>query len=232
MLKSAEKNVPRQPLEREIVLRNFADKLSADGGMLTLQQAYDIFKEIEAEMRAAEDDQELYDALSGVRKELKIAMEVRAQELGKSDDWAQAMQGHDAMLMLRPLFRAQDDAQEYVKAYRALTSEQRAALDYWEKKTGVRLSRPETIEAELRWNNLRRGTLLRMIPDPGLTHTWPERIKATLFGLALTAGFAFAAAKRFWAAALVLLAVLLVVGATWTRDLVSYMRSQKSKNAS
>jgi hypothetical protein len=213
--------------DREAVLKRIVENLSANAGFLTLEQAYDVFKEIEAEMRVAEDH-ELYDALLAMRKELQEAMEARAQELGKSEDWAQAMKGHDTMLMLRPLFPAQNNAEEYMKAFRALSPEQIVALEYWEKETGTHLVRPGIFEAELRWNSIRRGSILRLIPDPELARTWSERLIAILPGLVLAVGLAFAVENKSWATALVLLALLLVVAATWTRDFVSFMRKSKS----
>src|SRR5258708_19567521 len=123
-----------------------------------------------------------------VRTRLKEAMEVRAREVGKSDDWAEAMKEHDTMLLLRPLFRAQNDAQEYINTYCGLSAEQKAALDYWGRKTGIHLPRPEIFEAELRWNTIRRGSILRLIPDPELNHTWFERLKAVLLVLLLPSG--------------------------------------------
>jgi len=216
--------------DREALLKRLVDRLSANGGFLTLEQAYDVFKEIEAEMRAAEGDHELYDALLAMRNELKKAMQARAQEMGKSEDWAQAIKGHDTMLMLRPLLRAQNSAEKYIKAFRALSPEQIAALEYWEKETGTHLARPGIFEAELRWNSIRRGSILRLIPDPELARTWYDRFIAILPGLVLAVGLAFAVENKSWAAALVLLVLLLVVTATWTRDFVSFTR--KSKNLS
>src|SRR5258708_38767404 len=115
-----------------------------------------------------------------VRTRLKEAMEVRAREAGKADDWAEAMKEHDTMLLLRPLFRAQNDAQEYINTYCGLSAEQKAALDYWGKKTGIHLPRPEVIVADLRWNSIRRGCIFRLIPAPQLYHTWFERLNTDL----------------------------------------------------
>lgn len=214
--------------DREAVLKRIAEKLSANGGFLPLEQAYDVFKEIEAEMQAAEDDHELYDTLLAMRNELKKAMEARAQELGRSEDWAQVMMGHDVTLMLRPLLRALDDAEEYKRAFCAISPDQIAALEYWEKQSGTRLIRPEVFAAELRWNSIRRGSILRLIPDPELARTWYERFIAILPGLVLAVGLAFAVENKSWVTALALLVLLLVVVGTWTRDFVSFKRKPKN----
>jgi len=216
------------PKKRETLLetvRKLAEVPTIPMG--SLSEAYDIFKQIEADLTAAEDDPELYSALMLWRTRLKEAMEVRARELGKSDDWAEAMKGHDMMLLLRPLFRAQNDAQEYINTYCGLSAEQKAALDYWGKKTGIHLPRPEVVEAELRWNSIRRGSMLRLIPDPELNHTWFARLKAILLGLLLTLGLGFAIGSSSWTATLILLALLVVVAATWTRDFISFIRKRR-----
>ncbi len=224
----------KKPHERAEILTKFAKKLSVGGGLLSLQQAYDVFKEIEAEMEAVEEDAELYNALLVVRKELKEAMEARAEELGESDHWTLAMKGHDDMLRLRPLFRAQNDPQEYVKVFRSLSPEQMAALECWEKETGTHLTRPEVLEAELRWNNIRRGRILRLIPDidhPNPAHTWFERLKAILLVLVFAIGLALAVEGNSWVGVVLLLALLAVVVATWTRDFISFMRRRRAEHA-
>lgn len=221
----------KSPIERTEILTKFAKKLRAGGGLLSLQQAYDVFKEIEAEMEAAEDDDELYNALLVVRKELKEAMQARAEELGESDHWTIAVKGHDHMLGLRPLFRAQDDPQEYVKVFRSLSPEQMAELEYWEKETGTHLTRPEVLEAELRWSNIRYGSILRLIPDfdhPTPTRIWSERLKAILLLLGFAVGLASAVESSSWVGVLVLLALFAVVVATWIRDFISFMRRKNS----
>jgi hypothetical protein len=222
---------PNDPKKREELLENvrkLAEVPTIPAG--SLAGAYDIFKQIEADLKAAEDDPELFDALMLWRTRREEAMEVHARELGKSDDWALAMKGHDAMLMLRPLFRASEDAQKYIDAYRALSPEQLDALQYCESIGRIHLPRPEILEAELRWNNIRRGSVLRLIPDPELARTWYERFIAILPGLVLGVGLASAIENKAWATALVLLVLFLVVAATWTRDFVGFMR--KSKNHS
>ncbi len=227
----------KEPHERAEILTRFADKLSAGGGFLTLQQAYEVFKEIEAELRAAEDDPELYKGLMLVRGKLKSAMEARAQELGKSDEWEQAMKGHDAMLMLRPLFRildrnrdpAPEDAQKYINAYRALSPEQLDALHYYENTAGIYLPRPDVFEVELRWNDVRLGTILRLVPDLRFG-SWSERLKAVLIGLSLVVGLALAIESRSSVGAVVCFVLLAVACATWTRDLLYALRHNKFKN--
>jgi hypothetical protein len=154
-------------------------------------------------------------------------MEVRAREVGKSDEWAEAMKEHDTMLLLHPLFRAQNDAQEYINIYFGLSAEQKAALDYWGKKTGIHLPRPEVCEADLQWNSIRRGSLLRLIPDPELNHTWFERLKAVLLVLLLALGLAFTIGSYSRIATLVLLALLAVMAATWTRDFITFVRKRR-----
>ncbi|HKN77169.1 MAG TPA: hypothetical protein VJW94_18480 [Candidatus Acidoferrum sp.] len=195
-----------------------------------------MFKQIEADLKTAEDDPELYNVLMLVRTKLKEVMEVRARELGKSDDWALAMKGHDALFMLRPVLRildrerdpAPEDAQKYIDAHRVLSAEQRDALQYCESIGGIHLPRPEVLEAELRWNSIRRGSILRLIPNPGLARTWYERFIAILPGLMLAVGLAFAIENEAWATALVLLVLFSVVVGTWTRDFVSFTRRFKN----
>jgi hypothetical protein len=219
---------PNDPKKREALLET-VKKLAEPPAipMGSLGEGYELFKQIEADLRAAEDDPELYNALMLVRTRLKEAMEVRARELGKSDEWAEAMKEHDMMLLLRPLFRAQNDPQEYINTYCRLSAEQKAALDYLGKKTGIHLPRPEVFEAELRWNNIRRGSILRLIPDPELNHTWFERLKAILLVLLLALGLAFAIGNSSWTAATVVLALLVVVAGTWTRDFATFIRKRR-----
>src|SRR5260370_22911399 len=195
--------------------------------MGSMGEAYEFFKQLEADLKAAEDDPELYTALMFVRTRLKQAMEVRSREVGKADDWAESMKEHDTMLLLRPLFRAQNDPQEYINTYGGLSAEQKAALDYWEKKTGILLPRPEVFGAELRWNSIRRGSILILIPDPELNHIWFDRLKAVLLVLLLALGLAFAIRSYSRIAAVVLLALLVVVAATWTRDFISSIRKRR-----
>ena len=219
---------PNDPKKREALLetvKKLAEVPTIPMG--SMGEAYEFFKQVEADLKAAEDDPELYNALMFVRTRLKKAMEARAREVGKSDDWAEAMKEHDTMLLLRPLFRAQNDAQEYINTYRGLSAEQKAALDYWGKKTGIHLPRHEVFEAELRWNSIRRGSLLRLIPDPELNHTWFERLKAVLLVLLLALGLAFAIRSYSRIATLVLLALLVVVAATWTRDFITFVRKRR-----
>jgi hypothetical protein len=226
----------REPHERAEMLAKFAEKLSVGGGFLSLRRAYDVFKEIEAEMQAAEDDPELYNALSGIRVKLKEAMEVRARELGESesDHWAQAMKAHDEMLMLRPLLRlldrdaTPDDAQKYIDAYRALSPEQRDALCNTENIAGIHPPRPEAVEAEIRWNSVRLGSILRLVPDLRFG-SWFERLKAVLIGLLLVAGLSLAVGSRSWVAALVCFVLLAVAVATWTRDMLYVVRCRKAQ---
>jgi hypothetical protein len=199
----------------------------------TLGEAYDIFKQIEADLKAAEDDPELYNALMLWRTRLKEAMEVHARELGKSDDWALAMKGHDALLMLRPLLRildeerdpAPEDAQKYIDAHRALSPEQRDALQYCENIAGIHLPRPEVLEGELRWNGMRLGTILRLVPDSRFG-SGPQRFVAVFVGLSLVAGLALAIANGSWVASLVCFVLLGVAVATWARDFLSVRRSK------
>src|SRR5258708_15571705 len=149
---------PNDPKKREALpetVRKLAEVPTIPIG--SMGEDYEFFKQIEADLKAAEDDPELYNALMFVRTRLKEAMEVRAREAGKADDWAEAMKEHDTMLLLRPLFRAQNDAQEYINTYCGLSAEQKAALDYWGKKTGIHLPRPE----------VERGLLLSRQPAVG-----------------------------------------------------------------
>jgi len=198
---------------------------------VSLEYAYNVFKEIEAEMYAPqENDPELYAGLASIRKELKAAMEVRAQELGKADSWAIAMKLHDAKLLLQPLFRAQDDntGRAYIKAFRSLTPEQLSALDWCEKKVGMQLTRPELLEAELRWVEIRLATLLRFIPAPEIERTRTERTKAVLLAVALVSGFVFALHTRSLLAAAFVLALVFIIAITWVRDFISYLRRKRA----
>jgi hypothetical protein len=145
----------RPQAERALVMKRIVDRLELRP-MCTLTEAYDDFKAIELELRASEDDRELYDALMVVRNSVKEAMAKRAAELGQSAEWAKAMRGHDLMLSLNPLFLAQDDYQRYIAAYRALTPEQLDELHQSEQRVGVKLATPENIEAELRKNGAYR----------------------------------------------------------------------------
>ncbi len=220
---------PNDPKNREALLetvRKLAEAPTITMG--SVEEDYKHFKQIEADLKAAEDDPELYNTLMLVRTRLKETMEVRARQLGKSDDWAQVMKGHDDMLLLRPLFRAQSGTEEYINAYRGLSAEQKATLGHWEKKTGLQLARPEVLEAELRWNSTRRGSILRLIPDPELNHTWFEGLKAVLLVLLLALGLVFAIGSRSWIATLVLVALLVVVAATWTRDFITFIRRSQA----
>jgi hypothetical protein len=219
--------------ERAEVLSRVADRLSAHGTKVSLQQAYDMFKEIESEMEAAEDDSELYSALADIRKELRKAMDARAQELGQSEDWARTMGGHDDMLMLRPLYRALDDPdpQQFLNTYRALSVEQKAALEYWEKKTGKRLPRPEAIEAEFRWIEIRRKFPLRLIPPDPDRRTGGEFLKAIFLALVLAGAISSTVESRFWGALLFVLLLSAVVITTWVRDFISAKRRKPPKVA-
>jgi hypothetical protein len=223
----------RTPDQRAEVLRKIDEKLSANTYLLSFEQAFETLKEIEAEMLAAEDDSALYSALFKVREELKHLMDGRALELGKSEDWAEVVKWHDTKLMLRPLFRAAEEqktvaAPRYNDAFRALSPEQRAALAYWEKKTGSRLPRPEVLEAELRWNEVRLRSILRFVPDLRFRR-WSERVKAILFiGLFFAIGLVVAIGNNSWVATLVLLALVAIVLATWVRDFICIRRNPPS----
>jgi hypothetical protein len=87
---------PVDPKKRETLLET-ARKIAEFPAIpvRSLEKAYEIFNQIEAHLTAAEDDPELYNALLVWRTKLKEALEVRARELGKSDEWAEAMKGHD-----------------------------------------------------------------------------------------------------------------------------------------
>lgn len=143
----------KTPSERDEILGKLAAKL--DRSPMTLQQAYDLFKEIESEVREAEEDPMLYNALMVVRSRLKESMERRAEEAGQADHWARAMKAHDARLILNPLFRTQDNDQDYIKVYRSLSPEQRTALQYLEGIGGIKLPRPEELQMNMKRNRLK-----------------------------------------------------------------------------
>lgn len=151
-------NDTKKAHERAEILANFAEKLSPGRGLLTWQQAYDVFKEIEAKMEAVEDDAELYNALLGVRKVLMESMEVRSRELGKEDEWVLIKKFHDGQLMLAPLLRARD-SREFSEIYRGLSQEQRDALEFLKTKGGLDVKR---LEREARRGSARQIVVRRI----------------------------------------------------------------------
>src|SRR5260370_37100877 len=71
--------------------------------MGSMGEAYEFFKQLEADLKAAEDDPELYTALMFVRTRLMDAIDVRSREESKSDDWVKAVKYRTTMLLLRTI---------------------------------------------------------------------------------------------------------------------------------